>query len=67
METLERRPFRPFVIELDNGRRVRVEHPEEVLFVPSRTDLWHVTIHDRRKDQLVSFEPSAVTALVNAR
>jgi hypothetical protein len=32
---LNRRPFRPFVISLDNGDRLTVEHPETVAYDPT--------------------------------
>jgi hypothetical protein len=28
-------PFRPFVLEMDSGSRILVEHPENVAFVPN--------------------------------
>ena len=28
------RPFRPFVITLENGQRIPIEHPENLAYVP---------------------------------
>ncbi len=31
LEKLHAEPFRPFVVELDSGRRVKILHPEDVV------------------------------------
>jgi hypothetical protein len=31
---LQRRPFRPFALLLENGDRVAIEHPENIAFEP---------------------------------
>ena len=36
-DALHREPFKPFLPRLDNGKAIKVEHPELVLFTPSRT------------------------------
>ncbi len=66
-ELVDRRPYRPFVIELDNGRRVTVRHLENIIFFPSRTQLRDVIAYDEDQDLRVIFEPSAVSALLEAR
>ena len=66
-EYLDRVPFEPFVIELSNGRRVTIRHPENVLFFPSRVKLWHVEAYDEEEDVGIAFSPSAVTCLAHAR
>jgi hypothetical protein len=32
---LQARPFRPFVLVLENGQQVLIEHPENIAFDPS--------------------------------
>jgi hypothetical protein len=32
---LQERPFRPFVLVLENGQQVLIEHPENIAFDPS--------------------------------
>ena len=33
-EALKAAPFRPFTVELPNGKRVRVKHPDYTLLTP---------------------------------
>lgn len=66
-DAIDKVPFEPFTIELESGRRVRVTHPEQVIFIPNRMKIWKVTVVDEENDRLVSFEASAVTALEEAR
>ncbi len=35
-DALEFAPFRPFTIELDNGKKVEVKHPDYVMLSPSK-------------------------------
>lgn len=65
-EHLDRRPFKPFTVELFNGRRVRVEDPDLVqigcgrekpavflVYTPDRTDytmFWPDSIGDLQSD-----------------
>jgi len=35
-DALHREPFKSFVLHLDNGKDIRVEHPELVLFTLSK-------------------------------
>lgn len=48
-ERVDRTPFRPFTLELDNGRRCTVRHPENILFWPNRAKLLHVIAMTRRR------------------
>ena len=34
-EICDKRPFRPFIVHLSDGRNIPVEHPEMVLYPPS--------------------------------
>ena len=58
-----RRPFQPFTVELDSGPRLRVDHPEALVFrggvaVHFATD-WTMTLFD---NQSVAQLTSAVDA-----
>ncbi len=66
-ERVDRRPFRPFIIELDNGRQATVRHSEDILFFPSRANLREMQAYDRQLDVRIIFEPSAVSSLLDAR
>ena len=66
-DRVDRRPFRPFVIELDNGRQVTVRRQENIIFFPSRAQLRDVIAYDEERDLRMIFEPSAVSALLDAR
>ena len=35
-DALEFAPFRPFTIELDNGKKIKVHHPDFVMLSPSK-------------------------------
>ncbi len=35
---LRQAPFRPFVLNLENGNRLTIEHPENIAFDPSSDD-----------------------------
>jgi hypothetical protein len=35
-DALHREPFKSFVLRLDNGKDIKVQHPELVLFTPSK-------------------------------
>ena len=63
-DIVDKRPFRPFTIELDNGRRTTVRHPENVFFIPNRIKLIHIEVYDETGDHLVIFEPSAISTLL---
>lgn len=43
---IDTRPFRPFVLELMNGRKVRVRHPENVFIIPNRQSVHHIEVFD---------------------
>ncbi len=66
-DLVDRRPFRPFIVELDNGRQVTVRHQEDIIFFPSRAQLRDVIAYDESQDLRVIFEPSAVSALLGTR
>jgi hypothetical protein len=42
-QLVQQRPFRPFVLNFENGDRVTVEHPENIAFDPNgRSNRVHV-------------------------
>lgn len=60
-------PFNPFTIELENGRRMTLAHPENIHFIPNRTKVWEIDVYDEEKDIVVAFHPSTVTSVVTDR
>jgi len=44
-ELLDARPFRPFEIDLVSGRRIQVDHPENVIIVPGRHKVSHIEVY----------------------
>lgn len=50
-------PFRPFLIELDNGERIPVEHPENINIF-----MGEITVVNNGNSWL--FEPQVVSAVV---
>lgn len=63
-ERADRKPFRPFTLEFDNGRRCTVRHPENIVFWPNRLKLLHVIAYDEEQDFSVYFEPVAVSTIL---
>lgn len=59
-EFLDRKPFRPFTVELDNGRRFTINHPENVFFCPKLRD---IIATDEGQDLRFFFGPVAVSAI----
>jgi hypothetical protein len=66
-DLMDERPLVPFEIELDNGRRVEVRHPEQVIIVPNRAKPWYVMVYDEAADRMVHFGPSAVSEILRRR
>jgi hypothetical protein len=60
---LERRPFRPFVIELSSGRPILIGEQSEILFPRRRPELVIAFTEDGLQHE---FELSAVIALLEA-
>lgn len=59
-ELAERKPFKPFVITLDSGRKIEVNRDTEFLFPKNRPDTIYVFASD---GQGWIFEAEAVSAL----
>ena len=60
---LERRPFRAFMIQLDNGTRILIERADDVLLPRRRPELVFAFTAD---GAVYEFELGVVTALVEA-
>lgn len=67
IEVVDRKPFVPFTIELDNGRKITVRHPENLIFFPNRAKLMSIHAYDDETDQAAMFGPSAVSAILMPR
>ncbi len=50
---IDAKPFRPFKIELVNGRQVDVRHPENVLILPDRNRVQLIEVYQSDPFDLV--------------
>jgi hypothetical protein len=62
-ELIDARPFRSFDMDLVNGRRVRVEHPDNVHFFPGRQRVKEILIYYPEPDSYSVVFPEGITAL----
>lgn len=62
-QLLDARPFRPFVIDLVNGRTIRVDHPENVFLFPYRERLKEILVYYPEPDDYSVIFPEGITAL----
>ena len=60
---LSKRPFRPFIIELDSGTQIAISQDSEVLLPRKRPALAIAFTEDGRQHE---FEASAIVRLVEA-
>lgn len=60
---VDARPFRPFDIGLVNGRRVRVDHPENIHFFPGRERIKEILVYYPEPDTYSIIFPEGITAL----
>lgn len=51
-ELLDAHPFRPFEIDLTSGRRIRVDHPENVIIVPGRHKISHIEVYHPENEKI---------------
>ncbi len=61
-ELLSAHPFRPFVVCLSDGRKLRVDHPDFLLITPSGRLIWE----GRNEDEFAMAMPLHVTGVENA-
>lgn len=50
-ELLDAKPFRPFEIELVNGRRILVDDPDDIVIKPSRQKVTMIIVLNREADE----------------
>ena len=62
-ELVDAQPFRPFDIDLVNGRRIRVDHPENIHFFPGRQILKEILVYYPVPDTYSVVFPEGITAL----
>ena len=62
-EMLSAHPFRPFVVCLSDGRKLRVEHPDFLLISPSGRIIWE----GKTEDELALAMPFHVTGIEHLR
>ena len=60
---VDARPFRPFDIDLVNGHRVRVNHPENIHFFPGRQKIKEILVYYPEPDTYSIVFPEGITAL----
>ena len=62
-ELLDRRPFVPFEVDLENGRRIPVTHPENVVIFPDRARVREILVYYPERDDYSIIWPDGITAL----
>jgi len=62
-ELLDAKPFIPFVVDLENGRRIRVTHPENVTIFPDRLRVKEILVWYPDRDAYSIIWPRGVSAL----
>lgn len=59
-DLLDKRPFEPFDILLENGRRIQVSHLENIFLAPNRRNVrWIIVSHG---DDFTTINPKGITA-----
>ena len=67
-ELLDARPFIPFDVDMENGHRVAVTHPENVVIFPNRQVTREILVYYPESDGYSIIFPLGITALhVSAR
>ena len=62
-ELLDAQPFRRFQVDLENGRRIPVDHPENVHIFPARHRVKEILVYYPDTDRYSVIFPEGVTAL----
>lgn len=62
-ELLDKKPFVPFEVDLENGRRIAVTHPENVVIFPDRARVREILIYYPEPDTYSIIWPDGITAL----
>ncbi len=62
-ELLDRRPFFPFEVDLENGHRIPVTHPENVVIFPDRARVREILVYYPEQDRRSIIWPEGIRAL----
>ncbi len=62
-ELLDKRPFVPFEVDLENGRRIPVTHPENVVVFPDRARVRAIMVYYPERDDHSVIWPDGISAL----
>ena len=60
---LDAQPFVPFDVDLENGRRIEVSHPENVVIFPNRQKVREILVYYPERDDYSIIWPLGITAL----
>ena len=62
-QLLDQRPFVPFDVDLNNGRRIPVTHPENVVIFPYRERVREILVYYPDRDDYSIIWPNGISAL----
>ena len=62
-DLVDAKPFRPFQLDLVNGRKIRVDHPENLNFFPGRERLRIILVYYPDPDDSTIIFPEAIAAI----
>lgn len=62
-EVVDARPFRPFEVDLINGRTIKVEHPENLHFFPGREKVRVIWVYYREPEDYSLFYPEGIATI----
>jgi hypothetical protein len=62
-ELLDARPFVSFDVDMENGRRIHVDHPENVVVFPDRHRVREILVYYPERDDYSIIFPQGITAL----
>lgn len=62
-ELVDAKPFRPFELDLLNGRLIHIDHPENVHFFPARERVKVILVYYPEPDDYSVVFPEGITAL----
>ena len=62
-ELLDAHPFVPFEVDLENGRRIPVSHPENVVIFPNRVKVREILVYYPERDDYSIIWPLGISAL----
>lgn len=62
-QLLDRQPFTPFAVDLENGKRIQVTHPENVHIFPDRLRVKEILVYYPEHDGYSIIWPDGISAL----